>query len=390
MTDQQPPVGNPGTAWGQAQTDDTNQGVFGWSPDVLKDPNIVQPVQTAESTPTENKGDDFEIHLDDLKIAQNEPVVEPKVEKEPIIDPIPEINLEPVIIEPEVAPEPEVAKPEPVKPEIIEQVAETKKIPTPPPVATPRPTAVVEPQMNAWAKVNPWNQSKNGAPRPQQAAPRPRPPVRKPVQEEKPAVQEVKVPEIQSETKKPVERAPVKAPTPRPEPKVEAKPIPRPEPKVEVKEEPKWSELKKKLDELITSTKNLQKLQKLGDDEVLEVLGANNDKLSVVYHFEASDNSISIEKTETDKVTEDENTDTLSFVYDTDTQSVQILLDEVLLFDEVEHLTDDLKKKMQVWEKLNKFIFLLGEQVKNFEKEAKEKEAEELERRRLQDIFRNF
>jgi len=65
-------------------------------------------------------------------------------------------------------------------------------------------------------------------------------------------------------------------------------------------------------------------------------------------------------------------------------------LDDVLLFDEVEHLNNDPKKKMQVMDKLNKFIFLAGEYQKKVEKEIKEKEAEEVERRRLQDIFRNF
>jgi len=70
--------------------------------------------------------------------------------------------------------------------------------------------------------------------------------------------------------------------------------------------------------------------------------------------------------------------------------SLQVLLDDVLLFDEMEHLQDDPKKKMQVSEKLNKFIFLLSEHQKKMEKEAKEKEEAEQERRRLQDIFRNF
>jgi len=62
----------------------------------------------------------------------------------------------------------------------------------------------------------------------------------------------------------------------------------------------------------------------------------------------------------------------------------------VLLFDEIEHLQNDPKKKMQVTEKLNNFIFLLSEHQKKAEKEAKEREEAEQERRRLQDIFRNF
>ncbi|HCB51617.1 TPA: hypothetical protein DEP21_03510 [Patescibacteria group bacterium] len=68
---------------------------------------------------------------------------------------------------------------------------------------------------------------------------------------------------------------------------------------------------------------------------------------------------------------------------------LQITLDDVLLYDEDE-LLEDAKKKSQVIEKLNKLIFLTGEQRKDIEKEAKAKEEEEKERRRLQDIFRNF
>ncbi|MBU0626580.1 hypothetical protein KKH82_04035, partial [Patescibacteria group bacterium] len=168
----------------------------------------------------------------------------------------------------------------------------------------------------------------------------------------------VKVPEIQAEAKKP-----------------------------EVKEVAQGSDLKKKLDELVALAQNLQKL---GNEEILEVLGADNDKLSVLYQFSVDEGNISITKTETDKISDVESTDNLAFIYDADNASVQILLDDVLLFDEVEHLTEDMKKKMQVTEKFNKFIFLLGEQVKKLEKESKEKEAEEMERRRLQDVFRNF
>jgi hypothetical protein len=80
----------------------------------------------------------------------------------------------------------------------------------------------------------------------------------------------------------------------------------------------------------------------------------------------------------------------LGFIMDTEHNSLQVILDDVLLLDEIEHLQDDPKKKMQVTEKLNKFIFLMSEYLKKAEKEAKEKEEAENERRRLQDIFRNF
>ena len=45
---------------------------------------------------------------------------------------------------------------------------------------------------------------------------------------------------------------------------------------------------------------------------------------------------------------------------------------------------------MQVIDKLNKFIFLLSEESRKLEKEIKEREAEEQEIKKLQDVFRNF
>jgi hypothetical protein len=64
-------------------------------------------------------------------------------------------------------------------------------------------------------------------------------------------------------------------------------------------------------------------------------------------------------------------------------------LDEVLLFEESDILEDN-KKKSQVMEKLNKFIFLTESKLKDAQKEIRAKQEEEEERKRLQDIFRNF
>jgi len=69
---------------------------------------------------------------------------------------------------------------------------------------------------------------------------------------------------------------------------------------------------------------------------------------------------------------------------------LQIILDEILLYDEVQDLIDDENKKMQVIDKLNKFIFLVSEELKIYEREKKDREIMEKERRRLKDIFRNF
>lgn len=99
---------------------------------------------------------------------------------------------------------------------------------------------------------------------------------------------------------------------------------------------------------------------------------------------------ISITKIETDKTTEEESTHELNFYLNEAGTSLNVNLDEELLFDEEVDLQDDIKKKMQVMEKINKFIFLVTEESRKLEKEMKEKEAEEQEKRKLQDIFRNF
>lgn len=119
-------------------------------------------------------------------------------------------------------------------------------------------------------------------------------------------------------------------------------------------------------------------------------MGADNDTVSITYQFSLLDNAVLVKKVETEKATGEELINDLGFVNDEERASRQVILDDVLLFDELEHLQDDLKKKMQVTEKLNKFIFLLTEQQKKLEKDAKEREEAEQERKRLQDIFRNF
>jgi hypothetical protein len=60
----------------------------------------------------------------------------------------------------------------------------------------------------------------------------------------------------------------------------------------------------------------------------------------------------------------------------------------VLLFDEADE--EDSKKQMQIVDKINKFTFLVWEYHKKLEEEINDKKAEEEERRKLHDIFRNF
>ncbi|MEI6673212.1 MAG: hypothetical protein WCL02_08100 [bacterium] len=97
-----------------------------------------------------------------------------------------------------------------------------------------------------------------------------------------------------------------------------------------------------------------------------------------------------ITKIEEDKDTEEETTNELRFTFNEETQSLEVVVNEVLLFDEVEDFSEDQKKKLQVVDKINKFTFLASEELRKIEKDIKQKEEEERERRKLQEIFRNF
>ena len=105
---------------------------------------------------------------------------------------------------------------------------------------------------------------------------------------------------------------------------------------------------------------------------------------------ESTDPVLFINKIEEDKETEEETNNELKFTFNTGNVSLEVVINDVLLFDELEDFAQDAKKKMQVMDKLNKFIFLASEELRKAEKELKEREEEEKERRKLQEIFRNF
>ena len=80
----------------------------------------------------------------------------------------------------------------------------------------------------------------------------------------------------------------------------------------------------------------------------------------------------------------------MRFTFNEETSSLEVMVNDSLLFDEIQDFTEDQKKKLQVVDKLNKFIFLTSEELRKLEKEIKEKEEGERERKKLQEIFRNF
>ncbi len=155
------------------------------------------------------------------------------------------------------------------------------------------------------------------------------------------------------------------------------------------------TDVQKKFGELYFTTKKIYELKdKLGfPDESFDILWADNDKIFISYRFLIDDTHepiLFITKIEQDKETEEEVVNELRFAFNEESNSLEVMINNVLLFDEIQDFTEDQKKKQQVVEKINKFTFLASEELRKIEKAIKEKEEAEKERRRLQDIFRNF
>jgi hypothetical protein len=144
------------------------------------------------------------------------------------------------------------------------------------------------------------------------------------------------------------------------------------------------SDLQKKFYELIRETKNVHELVNKDLSEWFDLLWWNDDRKKIIYKIFVWDNFVNIDRIETLKDDESEETNTLSFVLK-DT-SLKVNVDDELLYDEVEDLLENPGKKMQVSEKLNKFIFLVTEEYKKIENQKKEKEK----RNEIKWIFRNF
>jgi len=155
------------------------------------------------------------------------------------------------------------------------------------------------------------------------------------------------------------------------------------------------TDVQKKYGELYFTTKRIYQLKnRLGvADDIFDIIWADNDKVFIVYRFfldVTEGNTLYISKIEQNKDTQEETNNELKFAFNEEESSLEVMVNSVMLFDEMRDFTEDQKKKMQVSEKLNKFIFLAGEEQKKLEKEIEYKEEEEREKRRLQDIFRNF
>lgn len=154
------------------------------------------------------------------------------------------------------------------------------------------------------------------------------------------------------------------------------------ETRVEIDEDA--TDLQKKFYELVREIKTAHELVDKDLSQWFDVLWWNDDRKKTMYKAFAWDNFASIDKTESFKEETREEVNTLTFILEN--KSLQVLINDELLYDELEDLVNDQPKTLQTLEKLNKFIFLISEECKKIEKIKKEKE----QKSKIKWIFRNF
>lgn len=144
------------------------------------------------------------------------------------------------------------------------------------------------------------------------------------------------------------------------------------------------TDIQKKFGELQWKTEKIHESVGKDLDVWFDLLWWNDDRQKITYKILSGSDYVEIEKEELNKQDESKVTNMLQFVLDWD--SLQTIVNDILLYDEIPDLQNDPTKKMQVMEKMNKFIFLLDEEYKKIQKYKKEKE----ERNAVKWIFRNF
>lgn len=158
----------------------------------------------------------------------------------------------------------------------------------------------------------------------------------------------------------------------------------------EDEETPVLSDIQEKFTSLLENVSALHEMLSLENWETLEIIWANNDDFSILYHFSLNEQyEIRVKRIETQKQSNETSFNELKLWINPESNFFELFLDDVLLYEESE-LLQDAKKKSQVIEKINKLIFLSESKIKDIQKEMRAKQQEEDERRRLNDIFRDF
>jgi len=155
------------------------------------------------------------------------------------------------------------------------------------------------------------------------------------------------------------------------------------ETKIEVDDDK--SDLQKRFYELLREVNSVCELvEKDPANDWFDLVWWNDDRQKTIYKIFAEEDLIHIERTETNK--QDESTVEHSLDFDLPEKSLLVYIDDDLLYDESRDLVENQNKKLQVMEKLNKFIFLVTEEYKKIEKQKKDKNKEN----EMKWIFRNF
>lgn len=161
------------------------------------------------------------------------------------------------------------------------------------------------------------------------------------------------------------------------------------EEKIDIPEiNPLKTDLQNKFEELLRKITWIYDMMEDDDEKKLKLLGGNDDRIKTTYNVSTEENIVNIVKTELNKSDESTIENKLSFVLNG--ESLNVKVDNDILYDEVNDLQENPNKKMQVMDKLNKFIFLISEAYKKMEKEKAEKEAKKEKRNKMKWIFRNF
>lgn len=149
------------------------------------------------------------------------------------------------------------------------------------------------------------------------------------------------------------------------------------------------TDVQKKFWELQRKTEKIHELVWKDMDVWFDLLWWNDDRKKIIYRILSGSDYVEIEKEELNKEDNSTITNILAFELSEDLEqnmSVQLYVNDIELYDEIKDLQNDPNKKMQVLEKMNKFIFLLDEEYKKIQKYKKEKE----ERNAVKWVFRNF
>ncbi len=150
------------------------------------------------------------------------------------------------------------------------------------------------------------------------------------------------------------------------------------------KEDPLKTDLQNKFTELVNGTKEIYELIGKDAEEWFDIVGWNDDRIKTTYNIIMWEDYIEINKFELNKADNKVQEYKLEFIVNK--ASLNVKVDDELLYDEVTDLQENANKKMQVMEKLNKFIFLITEEFKKLEIEKWKKEKRNI----MKWIFRNF